>query len=169
MGDVREIHRADDVDGMMSVMDALTPQLLDAMPAADGRAHAHTIGHAPAAIREPMFKVMAPMMPVLFPIMLPGMMPKVLPHMIRLVESSIEMPDYLRNQLPDLFPGGRGQRHAQDAAGDRAEVHASAVRQPAQLNTKAALAAQSPASAAASVSCARSTSRTMSQAWVICG
>jgi hypothetical protein len=32
------------------------------------------------------------------------MMPKVLPHMIGLVEGSIEMPDYLRNQLPDLFP-----------------------------------------------------------------
>jgi hypothetical protein len=31
-------------------------------------------------------------------------MPKVLPHMIRLVEQTIEMPDYLRNQLPDLFP-----------------------------------------------------------------
>jgi hypothetical protein len=32
------------------------------------------------------------------------MMPKVLPHMIRLVERQIPMPDYLRNQLPDLFP-----------------------------------------------------------------
>jgi hypothetical protein len=32
------------------------------------------------------------------------MMPKVRPHMIRLVEQTIEMPDYLRNQLPDLFP-----------------------------------------------------------------
>ena len=90
-------------DGMVGVMDALTPQLLDAMPLGMG-AMMRTIGNAPAVIREPMFKVMAPMMPVLFPILLPGMMPKVLPHMIRLVEQTIEMPDYLRNQLPDLFP-----------------------------------------------------------------
>jgi Fe-S oxidoreductase len=91
------------VDGMVAVMAALTPQLLDAMPLRMGSL-LRTIGHAPAAIREPLFKVMAPTMPVLFPILLPGMMPKVLPHMIRLVETSIEMPDYLRNQLPDLFP-----------------------------------------------------------------
>jgi hypothetical protein len=32
------------------------------------------------------------------------MMPKVLPHLIRLVEDTIAMPDYLRRQLPDLFP-----------------------------------------------------------------
>ncbi|HLZ25356.1 MAG TPA: FAD-binding and (Fe-S)-binding domain-containing protein [Ktedonobacterales bacterium] len=90
-------------DGMVGVMDALTPNLLDAMPLGMG-AMMRTIGHAPAVIREPMFKIMAPMMPVLFPILLPGMMPEVLPHMIRLVEQTIDMPDYLRNQLPDLFP-----------------------------------------------------------------
>ena len=90
-------------DGMVGVMDALTPQLLDAMPFGMG-GMMRTIGHAPATVREPMFKVMAPMMPVLFPKLLPGMMPKVLPHMIRLVEQRIPMPDYLRNQLPDLFP-----------------------------------------------------------------
>jgi hypothetical protein len=90
-------------DGMVGVMDALTPNLLDAMPLGMG-AMMRTIGHAPAVIREPMFKIMAPMMPMLFPILLPGMMPKVLPYMIRLVEQTIDMPDYLRNQLPDLFP-----------------------------------------------------------------
>src|SRR5437764_15323543 len=63
------------------------------------------IGKAPGAVREPMFKVMAPMMPLLFPILLPGMMPKVLPDMIALVEQTIDMPDYPRRQLPDLFPG----------------------------------------------------------------
>jgi hypothetical protein len=31
-------------------------------------------------------------------------MPKVLPHMVQLVERRIPMPEYLRNQLPDLFP-----------------------------------------------------------------
>ncbi len=91
------------VDGMVNVMDSLTPQLLDAMPLGMGGLM-RSIGHAPAAVREPMFKVMGPMMPVLFPILLPGMMPKVLPHMIQLVERTIDMPDYLRNQLPDLFP-----------------------------------------------------------------
>ena len=101
------------------------------------------------------------------------MMPKVLPHMIRLVEQTIEMPDYLRNQLPDLFPEVVDNVHAQDAAADHAEVRAGAVRQAAQLNglPRGARRVQyeSPASAAASVSWARSTSRTMSQAWVICG
>jgi Fe-S oxidoreductase/FAD/FMN-containing dehydrogenase len=91
------------VDGMVGVMDSLTPHLLDAMPLGMGRMM-RAIGHAPAAIREPMFKVMGPMMPMLFPVLLPHMMPKVLPHMIRLVEGSIEMPDYLRKQLPELFP-----------------------------------------------------------------
>jgi Fe-S oxidoreductase/FAD/FMN-containing dehydrogenase len=90
-------------DGMVGVMDALTPQLLDAMPLGMG-GMMRGIGHAPAAVREPMFKMMAPMMPVLFPRLLPAMLPKVLPHMIRLVEQRIPMPDYLRNQLPDLFP-----------------------------------------------------------------
>jgi Fe-S oxidoreductase/FAD/FMN-containing dehydrogenase len=90
-------------DGMVGVMDVLTPQLLDAMPFGMG-GMLRGIGHAPAGVREPMFKVMAPMMPLLFPKLLPGMMPKVLPHMIRLVEQRIPMPDYLRNQLPDLFP-----------------------------------------------------------------
>jgi nucleotide-binding universal stress UspA family protein len=59
-------------DGMVGVMDALTPHLLDAaMPLGMG-AMMRTIGKAPAVIREPMFKVMAPMMPVLFPILCPG-------------------------------------------------------------------------------------------------
>jgi hypothetical protein len=91
------------VDGMVRVMDALTPRLLDAMPLGMG-AVMQLIGRAPATLREPTFKLMAPLMPTLFPILLPGMMPKVLPHMIRLVERTIPMPDYLRNQLPDLFP-----------------------------------------------------------------
>ena len=90
-------------DGMVGVMDALTPRLLDAMPLGMG-GMMRAIGHAPAAVREPMFKVMTPMLPVLFPKLLPGMMPKVLPDMISLVEQRIPMPDYLRNQLPDLFP-----------------------------------------------------------------
>jgi Fe-S oxidoreductase/FAD/FMN-containing dehydrogenase len=90
-------------DGMLGVMDALTPQLLDAMPFGMG-GMLRSVGKAPAPVREPVFKVMGPMMPVLFPRLLPGMMPKVLPHMIQLVEQRIPMPDYLRNQLPDLFP-----------------------------------------------------------------
>ena len=90
-------------DGMVGVMDALTPQLLDAMPFGMG-GMLRGIGKSPAAVREPLFKVMAPMMPALFPKLLPGMMPKVMPHMIHLVEQRIPMPDYLRHQLPDLFP-----------------------------------------------------------------
>jgi Fe-S oxidoreductase/FAD/FMN-containing dehydrogenase len=90
-------------DGMVNVMGALTPQLLDAMPLGMG-SMMRAIGKAPGAVREPMFKLMAPMMPVLFPMLLPGMMPKVLPRMISLVEQTIDMPDYLRSQLPDLFP-----------------------------------------------------------------
>jgi Fe-S oxidoreductase/FAD/FMN-containing dehydrogenase len=91
------------VDGMVQMMDALTPRLLDAMPLGMGRLM-KAIGHAPAFIREPMFTVMGPLMPYLFPALLPSMMPKVLPQMIKLVDESIEMPDYLRQQLPDLFP-----------------------------------------------------------------
>jgi Fe-S oxidoreductase/FAD/FMN-containing dehydrogenase len=90
-------------DGMLGVMDALTPQLLDAMPFGMG-GMLRAVGHAPTILREPIFKAMAPMMPVLFPKLLPGMLPAVLPHMIQLVEQRIPMPDYLRNQLPDLFP-----------------------------------------------------------------
>src|SRR5205085_6810751 len=90
-------------DGMVSVMGALTPKLLDAMPLGMG-GMMRSIGHAPKVVREPMFKLMAPMMPVLFPVLLPGMLPKVLPDMIALVEQTIDMPDYLRSQLPDLFP-----------------------------------------------------------------
>jgi Fe-S oxidoreductase/FAD/FMN-containing dehydrogenase len=90
-------------DGMLGVMDALTPQLLDAMPFGMG-GMMRMLGMAPASIREPTFKVMRPLLPVLFPRLLPGMMPRVLPHMIRLVEQRIPMPDYLRYQLPDLFP-----------------------------------------------------------------
>ena len=74
-----------------------------AMPLGMGRMM-RLIGRAPEFLREPMFTAMAPLMPRLFPILLPGMMPKVLPQMIRLVEESIEMPEYLRSQLPDLFP-----------------------------------------------------------------
>ena len=91
------------VDGMVRAMDRLTPRLLDAMPRGMGRMM-QTIGHAPGFIREPVFKLMAPMIPALFPKLLPGMMPKVLPHMIELVEETIDMPDYLRRQLPQLFP-----------------------------------------------------------------
>jgi Fe-S oxidoreductase/FAD/FMN-containing dehydrogenase len=91
------------VDGMVGVMGSLTPHLLDAMPLGMG-SMMRMIGRAPGLIREPMFRMMAPLMPVLFPILLPGMMPRVLPDMLRLVEDSIEMPDYLRSQLPDLFP-----------------------------------------------------------------
>ncbi|MDE3075521.1 MAG: FAD-binding oxidoreductase [Chloroflexota bacterium] len=91
------------VDGMVGAMDALTPYLLAAMPMGMGRMMV-AIGRAPGFIREPMFKLMAPLMPKLFPMLLPGMMPKVLPHLIALVDYSIEMPDYLRGQLPDLFP-----------------------------------------------------------------
>jgi Fe-S oxidoreductase/FAD/FMN-containing dehydrogenase len=90
-------------DGMLDVMGALTPHLLDAMPLGMG-ALMRSIGKAPGFVREPLFATMGPIMPALFPILLPGMLPKVLPHMIQLVESSIEMPEYLRNQLPDLFP-----------------------------------------------------------------
>jgi Fe-S oxidoreductase len=90
-------------DGIVNVMGTLTPQLLDAMPLGMG-GMLRAIGKAPGALREPMFKVMAPMMPLLFPVLLPGMMPKVLPDMIALVEQTIDMPDYLRSQLPDLFP-----------------------------------------------------------------
>jgi hypothetical protein len=90
-------------DGMVGVMDALTPQLLEAMPLHMG-ALMRGIGQAPAALREPLFSMMTPVLPVLFPRLLPGMMPKVLPHMIQLVEERIPMPDYLRNQLSDLFP-----------------------------------------------------------------
>jgi hypothetical protein len=91
------------VDAMVGAMGALTPQLLAAMPLGMGRMM-RAIGRAPGFIREPLFKAMAPAMPILFPILLPGMMPKVLPHLIRLVEDTIAMPDYLRRQLPDLFP-----------------------------------------------------------------
>jgi hypothetical protein len=91
------------VDGMVDVMGALTPQLLDAMPLGMG-AMMRAIGRAPAPLREPLLKAMAPLMPRLFPILLPGMMPKVLPHMIALTERRIPMPEYLRRQLPDLFP-----------------------------------------------------------------
>jgi Fe-S oxidoreductase/FAD/FMN-containing dehydrogenase len=90
-------------DGMVNIMGALTPQLLDAMPVGMG-GMMRSIGHAPKVVREPMFKLMGPMMPMLFPVLLPGMMPKVLPSMIALVEQTIDMPDYLRSQLPDLFP-----------------------------------------------------------------
>ena len=90
-------------DGMVAMMDTLTPQLLDAMPLGMG-AMMRAIGRAPAPLREPLFKAMAPLLPLLFPRLLPGMMPKVLPHMIREVEAQIDMPDALRQQLPDLFP-----------------------------------------------------------------
>ncbi|HEX8969604.1 MAG TPA: FAD-binding and (Fe-S)-binding domain-containing protein [Chloroflexota bacterium] len=90
-------------DGMLGVMDALTPRLLDAMPLGMG-GMMRAIGRLPGAVREPMFGVMRPMLPVLFPVLLPGMMPSVLPHMIRLIEQTIPMPDYLRGQLPELFP-----------------------------------------------------------------
>jgi len=91
------------VDGMVGTMHTLTPQLLDAMPLRMGKMM-RAVGHAPGFVREPVFKVMAPMMPVLFPKLLPGMIPKVLPHLIALVEQTIDMPDYLRRQLPELFP-----------------------------------------------------------------
>ena len=41
-------------DGMLGVMDALTPNLLDAMPFGMG-ALMRLIGKAPAAVREPLF------------------------------------------------------------------------------------------------------------------
>ncbi|HUX88547.1 MAG TPA: FAD-binding and (Fe-S)-binding domain-containing protein [Chloroflexota bacterium] len=92
------------VDGMVQAMGALTPQLLAAMPWGMGRMM-RIIGGAPRLIREPAFTLMSPLMPVLFPILLPRMMPKVMPALIDLVDQSIEMPEYLRGQLPDLFPG----------------------------------------------------------------
>jgi hypothetical protein len=53
------------VDGMVQVMGALTPRLLDAMPLGMG-AMMRLIGRAPAALREPAFIAMRPLMPVLF-------------------------------------------------------------------------------------------------------
>jgi len=91
------------VDGMVVAMTALTPYLVEAMPFGMGHLM-RAIGHAPSIIREPLFKVLTPVMPILFPKLLPRMMPKVLPRMIQLVEEQIEMPEYLRRQLPDLFP-----------------------------------------------------------------
>ena len=108
-------------------MDALTPQLLDAMPLHMGAPDARHRSGA-SVIREPMFKVMGPMMPVLFPMLLPGMMPKVLPHMIRLVEQHDRDAGLPAQPVAGPVPGGGGQRHAQDAAGDRAEVRADPVR-----------------------------------------
>jgi Fe-S oxidoreductase/FAD/FMN-containing dehydrogenase len=90
-------------DGMVAMMDTLTPHLLDAMPLGMG-AMMRAVGRAPAPLREPLFRAMAPLLPLLFPRLLPGMLPKVLPQMIHEVEAQIDMPDYLRRQLPDLFP-----------------------------------------------------------------
>jgi hypothetical protein len=100
---IEQFIRLMSVDGMVEMMGALTPQLLDAVPLGIGTP-IRAIGRTPGFLRDPAFLAMAPPLPRLFPPLLPGMMPTVPPSMIALVERRIAMPEYLGRQLPDLFP-----------------------------------------------------------------
>ncbi len=87
---------------MASLMVALLPQMLDAMPMGMG-GMMRAIGRM-GPVGGTLLKAMKPLFPILFPLLMPGMMPKVLPDMLTAVEARVPMPPHMKEQMPELMP-----------------------------------------------------------------
>ncbi|OMH40937.1 FAD-binding and (Fe-S)-binding domain-containing protein [Desulfurobacterium indicum] len=92
-----------DPPGMARFMADYLPEMIDAMPE-PYRGMMKFMMSAPMPVRKAMFAAMKPMMPKLFPSMLDEMMPKLLPIFLKGMEERIPMPDFLKEQMPDLMP-----------------------------------------------------------------
>jgi len=84
--------------GFADLMSTMWPELIDAMPFGMGPLM-RLIGKANGSIN-----LMKPLFPVLFPRLLPVMMPKVMPVMLQRVSERVPMPDYMRDQMPNIKP-----------------------------------------------------------------
>ena len=85
-------------ENMAKVMEDLYPQMMDAMPLGMGRMM-RAMAKVPGAL-----SLMKPIMPKMFPLLMPAIMPKVMPDMLNSVGARIDMPDSMREQMPDLLP-----------------------------------------------------------------
>jgi Fe-S oxidoreductase/FAD/FMN-containing dehydrogenase len=85
-------------EGFAELMQAMWPELLDAMPLGMGRMM-RLMGKIPGALG-----MMKPLFPVLFPMLLPKMMPKVMPRILEEVGERVDMPDYMSAQMSDMMP-----------------------------------------------------------------
>ena len=90
-------------DQMADFMAGLLPQMIEAMPQPFKGVMKWTKDASPD-VRDAVFGMMKPMMPILFPRLLPGMMPKLMPVMIEAMEKVVPMPDYMKAQMPELMP-----------------------------------------------------------------
>ncbi len=90
-------------EAMADFMGAMLPEMFEAMPQPFRGMMKWTRDTSPG-MRDTMWAVMRPMLPVLFPRLLPGMMPKLMPDMLRAMEQRVPMPDYMKEQMPTLMP-----------------------------------------------------------------
>ena len=89
--------------GFASLMGTMLPEMVDAMPFGMGNMM-RAMGKLPGGLGDVAFGAMKPLFPVLFPRLMPMMMPKVLPTMLERVGAAVPMPNYMREQMPDLMP-----------------------------------------------------------------
>ena len=85
-------------ENMAAVMEEVFPQMIDAMPYGMG-AMMRRMAKVPGAL-----DAMEPLMPKMFPMFMPAIMPKVMPDMIAAVDRRMDIPDSMREQMPDLLP-----------------------------------------------------------------
>jgi Fe-S oxidoreductase/FAD/FMN-containing dehydrogenase len=84
--------------GLAGLMQAMWPELLDAMPLGTGRVM-RLAAKIPGSL-----VVIRPLVPALLPRLLPSMMRNMLPTMLERVRERIPMPAYMAEQLPTLMP-----------------------------------------------------------------
>jgi Fe-S oxidoreductase/FAD/FMN-containing dehydrogenase len=85
-------------ENMAGLMEQLFPQMMAAMPLGMG-SMMRRAAKVPGALR-----LMERLMPKLFPLLMPMIMPKVMPDMVAAVDRYMDVPDDMREQLPDLLP-----------------------------------------------------------------
>ncbi len=86
---------------MAAMMGELFPDLVAAMPLGMG-------GVMRFLGRLGLLALVKPLFPVLFPLLMPAMMPKVMPAMLQAVGRRVPMPDFMREQMPELLPRATG-------------------------------------------------------------
>jgi len=92
------------VEGMVEMMGAMMPEVMQAMPGVMQKAM-DRVAAMPSVVQEPTLAAMEKMMPAMMPSMMPGMMPKLMPRVIELMKEMIpDMPPSMEEMLPDLLP-----------------------------------------------------------------
>ena len=95
-------------EAMADFMAGMLPEMFEAMPQPFRGVMKWTRDTSPG-MRDAMWAMMRPMLPVLFPRLLPGMMPRLMPDMLHAMEQVVPMPDYMKEQMPDLMPKVMGK------------------------------------------------------------